>query len=363
MTNLSENKNYYIQIADWMLEYKLPVNELLTYAIVYGYCQSNSQDTYTKNSYFGSTKTMADLLGIGEDAKGHASTYLNNLKQKGLLYKEEVKKSGQQKMCRYYAISNWTGRVEDQAVGYLNIQPWMFKTLGLRNNLLIIYARIYNLSVNRNIYYFDSDDLAFWTNSEPRKMRGYINKLLEANLIEKKLVNGDEGYIAKIPKNVKQSSKCNTTPQNVTPYNSDDKNTPENVTPSPNSVTPSPQNVTNNNLYNNLYNLKDIIISNTESVKYFDIQKMLDSESVQMELLRIIEAYRMSEESIDNIVRCFEFISKTIDNWGIENIEKINKLKSSDYLKLFIAAQKLMDENPCTPEKLLSIKIRKLIND
>lgn len=204
--DIDTNKRYYIQIADWMLEFKLPINVLLVYAIVYGYCQSGD------NCYHGSTKTIAKLLGLGEKGKGHASEYLNELEKRKLLRKEEIKENDKQKYCKYYVTTNYTGKVEDQDVDYITIQPWMLPRF--RNAMLIIYARIQNLSRNRNSYIYDPEDLKFWTgqNCTNKDMRRrYIKKLIEQNAIELSDENSDlERYRAIIPDEIKQSGKNGT---------------------------------------------------------------------------------------------------------------------------------------------------------
>lgn len=238
--NIQEkNKNYYIQIADWMLEFNLPVNLLLTYAIVYGYCQSG------ENCYYGSVKTMAELLGIRSG--GHAAEYLNALEKKGLLRKEFVKTKGKQKLCKYYVTTSISGRVDEQNIDYITIQPWMFKTLKLKNNDLLIYARIQNLSRSNNFYFLSYSDLAKWASCKERKIRGYINELLKKKVIEYTELAEQEGYKAIIPNNISNTQKWSTLPKSGVPL-------PKTGVPLPKSG--------NNNLIYNLNNINNNIINN-----------------------------------------------------------------------------------------------------
>lgn len=190
------NENYYINIADWMIAFKLPISELLTYAIVYSFNQAKD------NCYHGSTKEMAWLLGISSKSK--ASEYLNSLESKGLLRKQEVKVPGKQTCCKYYVTTDRTGTVESQMdVDYITVQPWMFKKLGLRNSQLLVYARIHNLSRSKNYYNYDPEDLLFWTGYKTEKelKRRVINKLL----IDKNITLSDtyyEGYKTVVPKEI-----------------------------------------------------------------------------------------------------------------------------------------------------------------
>lgn len=358
MERITKNRNYYITIADWMLDFKLPIMSLLCYAIVYSHCQTGGS-----NCYFGSTKTMAELLGIND--KGNASKYLNDLVDRGLLEKEEVKCVGKQKMCKYYVTTDWAGRVEDQDVDYIVIQPWMFKKLGLRNSLLLIYARIQNISRTRSIYFYDDEDLARWCQCDKRRIRGFIKQLVNQGNISLSDKINEEGYVATIPEELK-------TPKNTTPIQKiqhPNLNTPKNTTQ-------TPKNTTNNLLYNLYIDKLDIItdiqeiinnnskyqLKTTLSSNYFDIEKMINSHSTKLQILRIIEAYKEDHNGKELINKILNLIIKTLDNWSVENINKVNDFSDEKYIKLFSAAQHLIDTDADTPEKLLSIKIRKLLH-
>lgn len=361
MKKNSKNRNYYINIADWMLDFKLPTNLLLTYAIVYGYCQAG------ENCYWGSTEDMAWLLGI--KSSGHATEYLNALEKKGLLHKEDVKKPGKQKMCKYYVTTNREGKVEEQNVDYITIQPWMFKTLGLKNSQLLIYARIQNLSRTNNVCFYNDEDLAFWADCEKRRIRGFVNKMLKDKIIEEGGLDNIESYRAIIPSNIEDSKKWSTYPKTGGPCQNN-----------PNNGALTPKSGDNNLSYNLILdNLKDnntnndfsknivYIYENIDSKSGFDIKAFQDNPLVQGDVLRMLEAVRYDSgtQEYNDLVSCFKLIDDTINAYSYPNIKKISKLNNKQKYEIFKTADKIIYEQKAkyveTPEKILASKINKYI--
>lgn len=353
-----------------MLDFELPTNELLTYAIVYGYCQSGD------NCYWGSTEDMAWLLGI--KSSGHATEYLNALEKKGLLHKEDVKKPGKQKMCKYYVTTNREGKVEEQNVDYITIQPWMFKTMGLKNSQLLIYARIQNLSRTNNVCFYNDEELAFWASCEKRRIRGFINKLLKDNVIEDGGLNNIESYRAIIPSDIEDSKKWSTYPKSGTPFEK---------TPKSGALTPKSG---DNNLSYNLVldNLEDIIIDsdNSKNSKInddkqytrivtnsitnnsgFDIESFQSASLIQEEFDRQLEACNCDPNSDlwKDMIKTLELINTTISLYSYPNIKKINKLDDTSKWDIYKTASKLVEQTSTeyveTPERILAGKISKLI--
>lgn len=383
----NKNRNYYIQIADWMLDFGLPINELLTYAIIYGYCQTG------KNCYYGSTKTMAELLGLDMDEKGHASEYLNSLEEKGLLHKEEIKLVDKQKMCKYYVTTDREGKVEEQNVDYITIQPWMLNRF--RNGLLIVYARIQNLSRSRNIYFYSPDDLRKWLNTKcanKELKRSYIKKLLDCKAIRSVELDDIEAYKAIIPSDIEQNINDSNNGELV-PIKSEDVDGVKNGTLvgkakhlNENSVKNGTHGVRNgtNNLNtlisDNLddiiteddfnQNNKMIILKQTDIESNFDIERMQKSYYVQKEIQKTLEANRYSSDSIAVIIKTLKLIIKTANVWSYPNIKKMNNMSDKHYKELYETAVEFIDkelikcngnENINTPEKLISIKIGQII--
>lgn len=335
----NENRNYYIQIADWMLDFNLPTNLLLTYAIVYGYNQTGN------NCYWGSAKTMASLLGI--NSSGHATEYLNELEQRHLLCKEEVKIPNKQKMCKYYVTTDWEGKVEEQNVDYLTIQPWMFKKYNLRNNLLLIFARIQNFSRSRNYYFYNCDDLARWANCDSSRIRNYIKQLINGGYIEKIDLINDEGYRSI------DFNKWSTSSNSGVPFDSNSKSGVEISKSGNNNLTTLES--TDTLLY---------IIKQNEISSYFNIEAFQKNEDVQYEMLRELEANKYSDETLNKIRKSLMLITKTVDAYNYANIRKINKLSSKQYKELYSLAYELVDDkNAITPEKIIASKISKYIKN
>ena len=76
-------KDYYIHIESWMVQkLKLSGNELLTYAIVYGFSQDG------ESMFLGSSKYISYALSVSRPT---AIKTLNNLTEKGLIIKSQEK--------------------------------------------------------------------------------------------------------------------------------------------------------------------------------------------------------------------------------------------------------------------------------
>lgn len=383
------NKNYYIQIADWMLDFNLPINELLTYAIIYGYCQTG------ENCYYGSTKTMAELLGLGKEAKGHASEYLNTLEEKGLLHKDEIKVVDKQKMCKYYVTTDREGRVDEQDVDYITIQPWMLSRY--RNGLLMVYARIQNLSRNKNVYFYNPDDLKKWINtncSNKELKRSYIKKLLNNRAIEKVEIGDIEAYTAIIPDEIKHNTDSfksgglvpkvedfDVGVKNGTPVAKTEHLIKKGVKYGTHGVKNGTNNLITLNLDNLVYIINDmdkfyksnfLVLKNEEVESGFNIEKLQLSKYVQEQMHISLEAHRNDiNVGIKEITSALKLIDEAANVWQYPNIRKMNQMSDKQYQELYNLALELTDKerlkysdpdsNLRTPEKIISIKLRKII--
>lgn len=368
----NRNKNYYIQIADWMLDFNLTINELLVYAIVYGYCQTG------ENCYYGSTKTMAELLGLEKDSKGHASEYLNSLEEKGLLHKEEIKLVDKQKMCKYYVTTDREGRVEEQNVDYITIQPWMLKRF--RNGALMIYARIQNMSRNKNAYFNNSEDLKKWlgsncTNADLR--RRYINKLIKSGDIEQMQIGEIEALRAVIPEEIIKNTNSGKMGTPMAKWEHLDENSGKTGTPSGKTGT---NNLITLNLDNLIYIINDtdkfyktnFLVLKNETESGFNIEKLQLSKHVQEQMHKLLEAYRNNiDKGVNEITNALKLIIKAANAWQYPNIRKMNQMSDKQYQELYCLALELTDKerlrysdpdgNLRTPEKIISIKLGKII--
>lgn len=74
-------KERYIVIQEWMLTLDLNVNELIAYALIYGFCQDGESD------FHGSIDYVAHWCKVG---RRQAIRILNSLVTKGVVSKEEV---------------------------------------------------------------------------------------------------------------------------------------------------------------------------------------------------------------------------------------------------------------------------------
>ena len=90
------SENYFV-VQGWMLsELGLKNNELLVYAIIYGFSQGG-------NKFTGSLQYLCDWTNSG---KTSVQNCLKSLREKGLIEKEENTINGV-KFCKYYATKCW----------------------------------------------------------------------------------------------------------------------------------------------------------------------------------------------------------------------------------------------------------------
>ena len=97
MVDTKVNSENYFVVQGWMLsELGLKNNELLVYAIIYGFSQGG-------NKFTGSLQYLCDWTNSG---KTSVQNCLKSLKEKGLIKKEDKIINGV-KFCEYYATKCW----------------------------------------------------------------------------------------------------------------------------------------------------------------------------------------------------------------------------------------------------------------
>lgn len=97
MVKTKVNSENYFVVQGWMLsELGLKNNELLVYAIIYGFSQGG-------NKFTGSLQYLCDWTNSG---KTSVQNCLKSLREKGLIEKEENTINGV-KFCEYYATKCW----------------------------------------------------------------------------------------------------------------------------------------------------------------------------------------------------------------------------------------------------------------
>lgn len=97
MVETKVNSENYFVVQGWMLsELGLKNNELLVYAIIYGFSQGG-------NKFTGSLQYLCDWTNSG---KTSIQNCLKSLREKGLIEKEENTINGV-KFCKYYATKCW----------------------------------------------------------------------------------------------------------------------------------------------------------------------------------------------------------------------------------------------------------------
>lgn len=182
----------YIAIADWMLEYKLNIRELLTFSIIYGFTQDKKQ-------WYGSLNTIAEWIGINPKSSNNVLRYINPLVKKKLLNKQVVF-INKTKRCIYQTTIDKGPVVNNPDVDYTIIQPWMITDYGLKGKDLILYALIYSYSRRGSGNYckYIENYYQKWLCVRKDHIDRQIQRLKDKKLIE----SFNDGYIAILPEKV-----------------------------------------------------------------------------------------------------------------------------------------------------------------
>lgn len=187
------NKNY-IAIADWMLDYKLNVRELLIFSIIYGFTQDNKE-------FYGSLDYIAEWLGINHS--NNITRYLEPLVKKNLLIKKVVYEK-RTKRCIYKSAINNGPIINNLDVDYIIIQPWMITSDGLNLNGkdLLLYGLVYSYSRKGSGNYcnYNKEYFAKWLSCRPDHIKRQIDKVLNKGLIKEY----DGKYMAIVPEDIKE---------------------------------------------------------------------------------------------------------------------------------------------------------------
>lgn len=113
-----KNNNYFI-IQGWMInELKLSGNDLMTYAIIYGFSQDGESE------FTGSLSYLQSFLGVG--SKNTAKASLTRLEEKGLIIKKENYINGV-KFCKYSHNTTVLNGGAENAQAYQNLNTGIAK--------------------------------------------------------------------------------------------------------------------------------------------------------------------------------------------------------------------------------------------
>ena len=155
---MSEVKNEnYISIQGWMVnELNLKGNELLVYAIIYGFSQAENQ------LYNGSLQYLADWTN---STKQGVIKNLKSLVNKGYIGKIDKLINGI-KFCEYYA-TKFNGGMQQSLTNNIELYSVDGKYFGSFNNIVElksitipgVYVAYINMSNNKYIYKFQISNL------------------------------------------------------------------------------------------------------------------------------------------------------------------------------------------------------------
>lgn len=316
------NEKNYIVIADWMLELGLNTRELLTYALIYGFCQDK------EGCYYGSLEYLASWLGI-ED-RTNATRYLKPLVEKGLITKEDVRTKINQKACIYRTLINRGDPTKEAEVDYIIIQPWMVQNLHLNGKDLLLYALVHSYSRkgSDNFCSYKKEYFAKWLQCRKDNLDRQIEKATNKSLI--KAVDG--GYVAIVPKEIALPQTDNTPCEEELDFTQIDNTYPQ-------TDNTDALKLTTNNLYNNLNNnILNNNIDNTYTPKPFVVEKELD-EYVK-NILYKSNSFKQYTESgnVMPFVNAAERLIKMIKKQSKKKRQNICCFSESQILKLLEAA-------------------------
>lgn len=219
MTNKLSVKNY-IAIADWMLDLNLNTRELLCYAIIYGFSQSDP------GFYYGSLEYLANWLGV--DDRSNVTRYLKPLVEQGLVVKKEVTMKSNQKGCLYKAVLNKGPIIKNPDIDYIIIQPWMMQQMHLGGKDLLLYALIhgYSRKDSSNVCNYDKSYFSKWIQVRKNNVDRQVNRLLDQNLIKRA---GDNSFMAVVPSDLELTQIDNTPRLKLTTNNLYIENLQDNI--------------------------------------------------------------------------------------------------------------------------------------
>ena len=200
------NEKNYIAIADWMLDLNLNTRELLCYAIIYGFSQSDP------GFYYGSLEYLANWLGV--DDRSNVTRYLKPLVEQGLVVKKDVTMKSNQKGCLYKTVLNKGPIIKNPDIDYIIVQPWMMQQMHLGGKDLLLYALIHGYSRNdsSNVCNYDKSYFSKWIQVRKNNVDRQVNRLLEQNLIKKA---GDNSFMAVVPSDLELTQIDNTPLENM----------------------------------------------------------------------------------------------------------------------------------------------------
>ena len=286
------NEKNYIAIADWMLNLNLNTRELLTYAIIYGFCQDG------EGYYYASFPYLAEWLGLdSKKSSQNVTRYLKPLVEKNLVVKKEGTSRLNQKLCLYRTVENKGKIINNPEVDYIIIQPWMLKSMHLNGKDLLLYALVhgYSRKESTNVCNYDTKYFSKWLQCRSDHVGRQVEKALQKGLIKE--VNKG-AFVAIVPDDIKITTACESfdfdlvdpkkldnTYSSISPQT---ESTPQNDFPkvrvplTQTESTSSPK-LRGNNLY--LENLKDNLELNNDIQKIF---KYSDQESLSVVVNRQI---------------------------------------------------------------------------
>ncbi|MGF7010533.1 putative transcriptional regulator [Lachnospiraceae bacterium PF1-22] len=193
------NKTYdigrcYYTVFGWMLDIGLKGNELLTFAIIYGFSQGSDED----QKFNGSLGYLAAFLGIKRPG---VSKCLSKLVEKGYIEKQVIYISNV-RTCAYKAkpFNTLKSMIDSNnkevllrkkrgvtQENFYVVQGWMLD-LGLKGTDIQLYAIIYGFSQNNEEDQFFLGSLSYlsaWTNLERTSVRKNLADMVSKGILEK----------------------------------------------------------------------------------------------------------------------------------------------------------------------------------
>lgn len=184
-----------------MLDLNLNTRELLTYALIYGFCQDG------EGYYYGSLEYLSSWLGMSD--RTNATRYLMPLVDRGLITKKVGRSRLNQKVCVYMTTSDNGSVIDNPDIDYMIIQPWMMQSMHLNGKDLLLYALIhgYSRKESGNVCEYNKDYFAKWLQCRKDHVERQIKQAINNGFIKKE----KDGYVAIVPEGIGLPQTDNTT--------------------------------------------------------------------------------------------------------------------------------------------------------
>ncbi len=316
---MNKSKNY-INIQGWMTsELQLKSNELILYAIIYGFSQDD------KSEFYGSLSYIQKMLNISRPT---VTKTLKSLIKKGFVIRTNE--------SRYKAVTETiNGRIMNQSKTYINIQGWMISDLQLKSNELILYAIIYGFSQDgRSEFYgslsYTQKMLNVYKNTVIKSLKSLTQKgfVIRTNESRYKAVIMTDGKVNPLSGENEQGGCKNFTSKENEPSKENEQGGCKNFTSTSKENEPlaSKENEHNKNNTNNTNTKYNNTYTHTQKKEKFSALNFLKSKlNLDTELLQEVLSIRKKRKA-ENTERALTHFCEQIKKANMQSDDTIKNI-------------------------------------